>query len=141
MARTEMDVRSVAAFGLAPVWLSALAVALWAPALVTGSEQSSFPVGALFAPLAALVATPHVLRAVALSDADRPPGRRFVVGFLWALWGFAAVVAITSPETVTGSDPTRIPLAAMISPLVAFLVTRALHEWPQLLSRPAEERI
>jgi len=43
-----------------------------------------------------------------------------------ALWTLTALVAVLSPELVTGTDPTRIPLAALIAPPVAAVVTGLL---------------
>ena len=42
------------------------------------------------------------------------------------VWLLAAVTAVWAPVMVTGSDPTRIPLAAVIAPPVAAVVTGLL---------------
>jgi hypothetical protein len=44
-------------------------------------------------------------------------------GATTAIWSAATVVSIFGPTQVTGSDPTTIPLAALISPIVATLAT------------------
>jgi hypothetical protein len=45
------------------------------------------------------------------------------------LWTAVAGISIFAPVLETGSDPTRIPLAALLSPIVATLFTRYLAEF------------
>jgi hypothetical protein len=40
-----------------------------------------------------------------------------------AVWATTAVASILAPPLVTGTDPTRIPLVAMLVPLAAMAVT------------------
>ena len=40
-----------------------------------------------------------------------------------AVWATTAVASIFAPPLVTGTDPTRIPLVAMLVPLAAMAVT------------------
>ncbi len=37
-----------------------------------------------------------------------------------------AIASIAAPDLVTGTDPTRIPIAALIAPIVGKIVTRSL---------------
>jgi hypothetical protein len=53
------------------------------------------------------------------------------------LWAAVAVVSLAAPVLETGLDPTRIPLAAILSPIVAMLFTRYLSEF--LVDLPATE--
>ena len=57
------------------------------------------------------------------------------------IWGVAALVSVFAPTLETGTDPTTIPLAAMIAPPAATLLTgiayvltlvgeRASRPWP-----------
>jgi hypothetical protein len=39
------------------------------------------------------------------------------------IWGLATILAITLPVMVTGSDPTRIPFAAIFAPVAAAMLT------------------
>jgi hypothetical protein len=39
------------------------------------------------------------------------------------VWSVATIFAVTTPEFVTGSDPTRIPLGAIFAPIGAVLLT------------------
>ncbi|MET0779983.1 MAG: hypothetical protein ABWZ16_00510 [Microbacterium sp.] len=45
----------------------------------------------------------------------RSGSRDLVVGVTF-VWAVVAVLAIAAPTMVTGTDPTRIPLAALIAP-------------------------
>lgn len=40
-----------------------------------------------------------------------------------AVWLLAAILAITVPRAVTGTDPTQIPVAAMVAPVAATVLT------------------
>ena len=51
-----------------------------------------------------------------------------LVGFVAAVWIVAALVAIFGPEMVTGSDPTRLPIAALLSPVAATVLTTGACE-------------
>lgn len=106
-------------------WLAAVgsvvvAIALasvFTPDLVTGSAQEHLPIAAI---------TDWVWGAAALGylafvDRDRlAPAHAIAVAVLW----FAvAAASIGAPELVTGSDPTRLPLVALIAPVVGTIVT------------------
>jgi hypothetical protein len=95
---------------IAAVVVTSAAVAIFAPDLVTGSEHEQLP-------LAALTVWPWAAAAVGyiLLAATRRASRGFVIG-VTGVWIVVAVVAIAAPALVTGTDPTRIPLAALIAP-------------------------
>jgi hypothetical protein len=39
------------------------------------------------------------------------------------IWSAATLVSVFGPTNVTGSDPTTIPIAALIAPIVAMVAT------------------
>ena len=45
------------------------------------------------------------------------------------IWAVVALTGIFAPELVTGTDPTRIPLAALVTPVAGLVATGfvALH--------------
>ena len=55
-----------------------------------------------------------------------------------AVWGVATVLSIALPVYVTGSDPTRLPIGAMVSPVAAALLTTLGGIAAGVLSRPPE---
>jgi hypothetical protein len=67
-------------------------------------------------------------------DADQPA---FAVATI-AIWGVATVLSIALPVYVTGSDPTRLPIGAMVSPVAAALLTTLGGIAAGVLSRPPE---
>lgn len=86
------------------------AVAVLAPDMVTGSEHEHLP-------LAALTVWPWTASAVGyVVMAGRRERARDLVLSVSFVWIFVAVVAVLVPSLVTGTDPTRIPLAALIAP-------------------------
>src|SRR5215208_7300966 len=52
------------------------------------------------------------------------------------IWGVATVLSIALPVYVTGSDPTRLPIGAMVSPVAAALLTALGGIAAGVLSRP-----
>jgi hypothetical protein len=53
----------------------------------------------------------------------RRPGAGTVVLAVTAVWATTAVASIYAPPMVAGTDPTRIPLVALLAPLAAMAVT------------------
>ena len=131
MESTERIARSDGAWmvwtllGVVGIWLAILAVSLFAPDMVSGSEQEHLPIAAFTAWLWGVLGTMAYVwgmgRIRRFSET-----RETWVGLTAAtlvIWTAAAIVAIAAPEFVTGSDPTRIPLAAFLAPIGAAVLT------------------
>lgn len=113
------------AIALGGIWTSVLAISLLAPDMVSGSEQQHLPIAAFTTWIWGTVASGAVVvfwarsrRLAGNVQVHRPVG--LVVA---AIWAAAAAVAVFTPEMVTGSDPTRIPLAAFLAPVAAAVLT------------------
>jgi hypothetical protein len=98
------------------------AISLFAPDLVSGSEQQHLPVAAFGTWMWGAVATFSALAALARLRDDGPTGLQ-LAGAVCAIWAVAAVVSIAAPSMVTGSDPTRLPIAALLAPVAAAVLT------------------
>jgi hypothetical protein len=116
--------------------------------MVHGSEQEHLPIAALTSWLWGSVASAFVIIAVVIGH-GRSLDNRHVAWFLIALatiaiWGAVTIVSISTPRLVTGTDPTKIPLAAMISPVVGTVATGFVSGAAALLSasrsRPSQGR-
>lgn len=127
---------AVALAGLAPgvvvaaIWVPMLFFSLFAPDMVTGSQQEHLPIGGLIGWLWASAATGYVLMATRTRDVSDEPSRW--LGFelsVLTIWVVVALAGILAPELVTGTDPTRIPLAALVAPVAGMVATGfvALH--------------
>jgi hypothetical protein len=95
---------------------------IWSPVV---NQQEHFPLVAALDWLWAAVATGNVLMTGRASDPDdrtRSGAGSFVFS-MTAVWATTAVASIFAPPLVTGTDPTRIPLVAMLVPLAAMAVT------------------
>jgi len=102
---------------VAAIVIAAVLAALFAPDLVTGREHEHLPLVALTIWPWAAAAVGYVLMA-----GRRGRARELVLGVILA-WAAAAVLVIAVPALVTGTDPTRIPLAALIVPPFAAIAT------------------
>ena len=108
---------------VAAVWVSSALLAVFAPDLVTGSEQEHLPIAAMTVWPWTFAATAYVLMA-----ARRTTSPMLVWGTM-VIWASIFVAGIATPVMETGSDPTQIPIAALLTPPLAALATGlvALH--------------
>jgi hypothetical protein len=126
--------------GIAAIWVAVTLISVFAPDMVTGSEQQHLPVGAFGAWFWGLAATGAFFWGMGRlrGNAVRQP---FWIGLAVAttvIWGVATVLSIALPVYVTGSDPTRLPIGAMVSPVAAALLTALGGIAAGVLSRPPE---
>ena len=95
---------------VAAIVTASCVVALFAPDLVTGSEQEHLPLAALTIWLWTAAAVGYVLMA-----GGRSGSRDFVLGVAF-VWAVVAILAVAVPTMVTGTDPTSIPIASLVAP-------------------------
>lgn len=115
---------------VAAIWVATLLFSVFAPDLVSGSQQEHLPIAGLTGWPWAAAATGYVLMATRVRDAADDP--RVWLGFevsVVVIWAVVALAGIFAPELVTGSDPTRVPLAAIVAPVAGLVATGfvALH--------------
>ena len=115
---------------VAAIWIATLFFSLFAPDLVSGSAQEHLPIAGITAWLWAAAATGYVLVAARGRDGgeDAGPWLGFELSIV-AIWVVVALAGIFAPEMVTGTDPTRIPIAALVAPVAGMVATgfAALH--------------
>ncbi|HEX6419664.1 MAG TPA: hypothetical protein VFZ77_14285 [Acidimicrobiales bacterium] len=114
-----------AAAGVGGIWVAAALIGFLAPDMVTGSEQQHMPIAAMTSWLWGLGATAAFLWAMGRLR-GRATRRPIWIGLATAtliVWLVATIVGTTAPVLETGSDPTRIPLGALIGPMGAAALT------------------
>jgi hypothetical protein len=126
--------------GIAAIWLAVTLISLLAPDMVSGSEQQHLPVAAFGAWFWGLGATGAFVWAMGKlrGNAARQPFWTGLAAATIVVWGAATVLSITLPVYVTGSDPTRLPIGAMVSPAAAALLTTLAGIAATVISRPPE---
>jgi len=110
---------------LISIWVAATIAAVFAPDLVTGSNHEHLQLAMFLVwPLAA-VATGMVLLAAGVSRrSGEAAGPWVVYVVLNALaWFGAAIASVYVSPMVTGTDPTTIPIASLVAPVLSVLVT------------------
>jgi hypothetical protein len=124
--------------GIAGVWVAVALISVFAPDMVTGSEQEHLPVAAFSTWLWGLVATGAFVWAMGRlrGRVDRRPIWIGLAVATDALWLVATVLSIALPRVETGSDPTRIPVGAMVSPVAAMVLTALAGIVAGVFSRP-----
>jgi hypothetical protein len=112
---------------LAAIWLAVVFTSIFAPDMVTGTTQDHFPVALVVALLAGLAATRSVVRAFThgLGGMSRWGFYALMVG---AVWLAVTLVSIYAPVIVAGTDPTRVPIAAIVAPIAGAILTGAITE-------------
>jgi hypothetical protein len=113
------------AIGIGGIWVAVLLISLFAPNLVSGSEQQHLPVAAFTTWFWGGIGTLILLWAMGRlrgSARWQPIWIGLSVAVL-GIWALATILAITLPVMVTGTDPTRIPFAALFAPVAAAMLT------------------
>ena len=117
--------RSIASgVALVTIWVTAVVAAVYSPDMISGANHEHLQLAMFFAfPLAA-VASGMVLLAAGVSRRTSEAGPWTVYAVVTAIaWAGYAVASVFASPMVTGTDPTTIPLAAVIGPVFAVLVT------------------
>jgi hypothetical protein len=123
--RAELSWRLWTAVGIGGIWVAVLLLSLFAPDLVSGSERQHLPVAAFATWSWGGIGTVVLLWAMGrLRGGARwqPIWIGLSVATL-GIWALATILAITLPVMVTGTDPTRIPFAAIFAPVAAAMLT------------------
>lgn len=107
------------------IWIAVLVVSIFAPDLVSGSQQEHLPVAAFTTWLWGAAGSAAVLLTMTRlrGDATAQPvwtGYSAVVALIWIV---ATVLALALPEFETGTDPTLIPFGALLAPIGAAVLT------------------
>jgi hypothetical protein len=124
--------------GIAGIWVAVAIVSVFAPDMVTGSEQEHLPVAAFGTWLWGLVATGTFVWAMGRlrgSAARRPIWIGLATATI-AIWLVATILGVALPRVETGSDPTRIPIGSMVSPMAAMVLTALAGIVAGVFSRP-----
>jgi hypothetical protein len=115
------------ALSLIAIWAAVVFAGIFAPDMVTGMSHDHFPLAFVVGALAGLAATGYVVRAMVRGVGGVTRELIYALATL-AIWTAVALVSIFVPEMVTGTDPTRLPIAAVIAPIAGAILTRILSE-------------
>jgi hypothetical protein len=126
--------------GLAGIWTAVALISILAPDLVSGSEQEHLPVAAFATWLWGLVATGGFLWAMGKlrGSASRRPIWIGPAVVTLTVWLMATILSIALPVVETGTDPTRLPIAAMVTPVAAAVLTVLAGVIAGVFSRPPQ---
>jgi len=113
------------AIGIGGIWVAVLLISLFSPDLVSGSEQEHLPVAAFTTWFWGGIGTMVFLWAMARlrGSAMWQPAWIGLSVVTIAVWAVATILAITLPVLETGTDPTRVPFAAIFAPVAAAMLT------------------
>ncbi len=126
------------AAGIAGIWVAVALISILAPDMVSGSEQEHMQVAAFGTWLWGLVATGAFLLMMGRlrGSATRMPVWIGLSVTTVAIWLVAAILSIALPVVETGSDPTRIPVGALVAPIAAAVLTIVAGITASVFARP-----
>ena len=118
------------------IWVAVLILSMASDDLVTGTpgNRNALPVAAFINWLWGVLATVAVLRATVFRRPNEK-GWGQDAAWMWiaivigGIWLAATIVALAVPVLETGDDPTEIPYAAIIAPIVAAVLTNYACEF------------
>ena len=113
------------AIGIGGIWVAVILISLLSPDMVSGSEQEHMKVAAFTTWFWGGVSTLVFLWAIGRLRGDAM-WRSTWIGLsivTLGVWALATVLAIATPVVETGSDPTQIPLGAVVGPIAAAMLT------------------
>jgi hypothetical protein len=113
------------AAGIAGIWIAVTVISVFAPDMVTGSEQEHLPAAAFATWLWGLVSTGAFVWAMGKlrGSATRRPIWIGLATATLTVWMVATILSLSLPVVETGSDPTRIPIGALVAPVAATVLT------------------
>ena len=123
--------------GIGSIWLAVALVSIFAPDMVSGSQQEHIPLAAFLTWISGAVATRAMLNEVVRRRELRAEDRYVWMGIALAtaaIWVAVTLVSILAPEVITGTDPTRIPLAAILAPIGGAIATGVASQYVVLLA-------
>ncbi len=124
--------------GLVGIWIAVALISLFAPDLVSGSEQEHLPIAAFTTWLLGMVATGGYLLAMGRlrgRSSHQPIWIGLTVATLM-VWLLATILSIALPVVETGTDPTRLPVAALVTPIAAAVLTGLAGIIAGMFARP-----
>jgi hypothetical protein len=124
--------------GVAVIWVAAALISVFSPDMVSGSEQEHLPVAAFATWISGVVGTGAffwMMGKLRGSVTRRPVWIGLSVTTM-AIWMVATILSIVLPVVETGSDPTRLPVGAMVAPVAAAMLTALAGIMANVFSRP-----
>ena len=123
--------------GIGSIWLAVALVSIFAPDMVSGSQQEHIPLAAFLTWISGAVATRAMLNEVVRRRALSTEGEYVWMGIAVStavIWVAVTLVSILVPQVVTGTDPTRIPVATILAPIGGAIATGVASQYVVLLS-------
>lgn len=113
------------AIGIGGIWVAVVLISLLSPDLVSGSEQEHLKVAAFGTWFWGGVSTLVFLWAMGRLRGDAL-WRTTWIGLsivVLGIWAVATILSISLPVVETGTDPTHLPVGAMVAPVAAAMLT------------------
>jgi len=127
---------------LACICVSGVLGSIFTPKLVTGMQHQQTPVGGftgwIFDVIAIAMVVSAAMHGIRAKVTDRAPWTMLGLG-VGAIWLAVMFVAIFAPVFVTGTDPTKLPIWALLAAIAGVVFTWILCNFVKTASFDAAE--
>ena len=114
---------------IACICISGVFGSIFTPDLVSGTQQEHTPIAAftgwIFDVIAIGMVLPLAVQGIRAKVTERAPWAMLGLG-VSTIWLAVMFISIFTPDMVTGTDPTRVPIAGMIAAIAGLVLTGLL---------------
>jgi hypothetical protein len=124
--RTTSHIWAFTALALVGIWVAVLLASFYAPDFVSGSQQEHLPLAGWLDWLWGAVASSFVVLTALKGVRSAAPSQTPWIALALVsagIWVAVYLVSVLAPVFVTGADPTRIPVLALVVPIVGVFLT------------------
>lgn len=132
-------VYALTGLGVVAIWVSVTLAMIYAPDMITGTQHDHLPIVGWTYWIWGLIATGSVIlaaqRGIRAKVSAAAPWLAFAIAVA-VVWIGVMLVSIFAPVFVTGTDPTTLPLAAMVVPVVGVILTGLISKFFETAFEP-----
>ena len=134
-----VTVYALTGLAVAAIWVGVVLASIFAPDMITGTQHDHLPIVGWTYWIWGLVSTGSVLlaaqRGMRAKVTASAPWLAFAVAVA-VVWIAVMFVGIFAPAFVTGTDPTTLPLAAIVAPIVGTVLTGGIGKFFETATEP-----
>ena len=136
---TPITVYALTGLAVAAIWVGVVVASIFAPDMITGTQHDHLPIAGWTYWIWGLLSTGSVLlaaqRGLRAKVTETAPWLAYAVA-VSVVWIAVMFVAILAPVFVSGTDPTTLPLAAIVVPIVGSVLTGGIGKFFETAIEP-----
>lgn len=136
---TPVMVYALTGLAVLAIWAGVVGASIFAPDMITGTQHDHLPIVGWTYWIWGLVSTASVMlaaqRGVRARVSSLGPWLAFAIAVA-VVWTTVMLAGIFAPVFVTGTDPSTLPLAAMVVPIVGAVLTGGISKFFETATEP-----